>query len=180
MLGLPHLMQLQKVILDKGTERADARDQPSGNGGLPPLSSTSVRGMMPMLLLQAVQCALHVNATKVLTGLTQFCDATHLGLPPVEGPHGDRREFLHAFNIMLETVLPERSSVPVEAPLIDLDYAGVIKLANRLGVPLERTWTCQSSGPRPCHRCERCEARGRAFVDAGFVDPLGKALREPM
>ena len=115
-LGLPHLMQLQKAVLDKGSERADARDQPSGNNELPRLSSTSVRGMMPMLLLQAVQCALRVGATKVLTGLTQFCDATHLGLPPVEGPRGDRRDFLHAFNSMLESVLTERSFVVVEAP----------------------------------------------------------------
>lgn len=179
MLGLPHLLQLHKATLSKDREPAVTRGEPGGSGRSPLLSPASLAGMMPTVFLLGVQSALRVGATKLLTGLTQFGDATHLGQPAAVGPRGDRRAFLHAFNIMLESVLPERSSVVVEAPLIDLNCVEIIKLANRFRVPFEKTWSCEKSAPQPCHSCEACKARAGGFVEAGLVDPLVQPVREP-
>ncbi|MGD2108658.1 MAG: 7-cyano-7-deazaguanine synthase [Phycisphaerae bacterium] len=176
MLGLPHFMQLEKATLGAGDELAGVADARSGGRGAPALPRTSLRGLMPIMLLVAVQTALRLGASKVLTGLTQFGDAAHLALPRAEGARGDRREFLHSFTILVESVLPERTSVAVEAPLIDLVDAEVVKLAKRFDIPFEKTWSCEQSGPKPCGTCSRCTARADAFVKAGLVDPLGTGV----
>ena len=177
-LDLPHVAQLQNT--DPNEPGESSRDgETADDGASPVLSSASLRGLVSVLMSLGVQWALRLGASKVVTGLTQVCDATHLGLPPVEGSANGRREFIYSFNIMMESVLPRRSIVAVEAPLIDLEYTQIIKLAQRFRVPLERTWTCGQSRPHPCGRCEPCQARARAFVGAGVVDPLTTAVPQP-
>ena len=123
------------------------------------------------MLSVGVQGALRVGSASVAIGLMRNCDATHLGLPGLESAADQRREFLHAFNIMLETALRPRAPVRIEAPLMDLSYAEVIQLAVRFRVPLEKTWTCDGIGPQACGQCDACKARSRAFAEAALLDP---------
>ena len=177
-LNLPYVAQLQNTNhTEPGESSRDGETADDGASRM--LSPASLRGLVSVLMSLGVQCALRLGALKVITGLTQDCDATHLGLPPVEGSANGRREFIYSFNIMMESVLPRRSIVAVEAPLMDLEYTQIIKLAQRFRVPLERTWTCGQSRPHPCGRCEPCQARARAFVGAGVVDPLTTAVPQP-
>lgn len=50
-------------------------------------------------------------------------------------------------------------------PLIGLSGAGIVRLGRRLGVPLERTWTCRIDGPSPCARCDACRSRSRVLAE---------------
>ncbi len=140
------------------------------------LGPGGLRGLFPDLVSTAVQTALGIGATSVVTGLTRSGQGEHLGLPP-DDPRLDRRgECVHAFNIMLDALLKPQVNMCLETPLMDLSYGDVVKLGGRLGVPFEKTWTCLGAGPRPCDTCGPCKARGRAFAEAGLPDPAMTAL----
>ncbi|MCS7299320.1 MAG: 7-cyano-7-deazaguanine synthase QueC [Spirochaetia bacterium] len=84
----------------------------------------------------------------------------------------------------LETVLTTGSKfafegrrVVVHTPFIDLKKKDIILIAKELEVPFELTWSCYS--PRllgnivkPCMECPSCNARKKAFEEAGIQDTL--------
>ncbi|MEK7721972.1 MAG: 7-cyano-7-deazaguanine synthase QueC [Elusimicrobiota bacterium] len=60
-------------------------------------------------------------------------------------------------------------------PLIRLSKAAIARLAVKLNVPLELTWSCYRGGRKPCGHCDSCKLRAKGFADAGLKDPaLGK------
>ena len=73
---------------------------------------------------------------------------------------------------MLQYAKPSDRDLLVEAPLMDLNRAEVLKLGQRLRIPFEHTWTCYSSNTAPCHRCIACVNRESGFLQAGIADPL--------
>ena len=151
----------------RGRGRADSEP-----GGSP---VAAARGLMPVLLSVGVQWALRLGASTVGVGLSRFAEAAHLGLIADQGPTEGRREFVHAFNLMLESLPAQKPKIRVDAPLMDITYSQMIQLARRFGVPLEHTWTCERAGPRPCGRCDACKARAGAFIEAAIPDPLMSA-----
>ncbi len=166
---LPHVAQIKRWVTARRRSSpvaVESEEVPK----VPPADAT--RGLMPALLSVGVQCAMRVGASTVALGLSRLCDAGHVGLPSMEGASDGRRELVYAFNLMLEAIVPRRAKVRVEAPLMDLTYAQMVKLGQRFEVPLERTWTCEQRGPRPCERCGPCMTRARAFVETAMVDPL--------
>ncbi|HNQ24354.1 MAG TPA: 7-cyano-7-deazaguanine synthase [Phycisphaerae bacterium] len=172
-LQFPYLQQLRQLpglSLSAGNPPAPASGEPAGRPGgrLEPLPPGSVRGLLPTLLAIGVQVAQQVAAGTITIGLT---DTSPGPLSPPEAAPGQMREFVHAYNAMLETALPSRSLVRVEAPLIDLSFPEVIRLGQRYRVPFEWTYSCAGKGPQPCGACEGCQARARAFVAVGEVDP---------
>ena len=169
-LELPHLMRVQEQL--EGAERGPGTAFTSGVVGSHVLSPTSLRGLLPVLLQAAVQCAWRIGATQVMTGLSRLADTTHLGLPGNEGRPDRLREFLHAYQIMLDSCSASRHGVAIESPFVDMAYPDIIRLAAHLETPLDRTWTCDRGGSRPCGRCQPCTARAEAFVAAGLADPV--------
>ncbi len=69
----------------------------------------------------------------------------------------------------------EASAVEVVNPLIDYDKVEVLKLALKLKVPLELTWSCYEDRPFPCGACRGCSMRRKAFEAIGISDPLMSA-----
>jgi 7-cyano-7-deazaguanine synthase len=59
-------------------------------------------------------------------------------------------------------------------PLINLTKAEIVKLAIKLRVPLELTWSCYGGGKKPCGKCDSCKLRQKGFKLAGIKDPLIK------
>ncbi|MEK6544187.1 MAG: 7-cyano-7-deazaguanine synthase, partial [Elusimicrobiota bacterium] len=57
----------------------------------------------------------------------------------------------------------EGAAIKILTPLIRLDKAGIVRLARRLGVPVERTWSCYSGGKTPCLRCDSCKLRQKGL-----------------
>lgn len=66
----------------------------------------------------------------------------------------------------------EGKPIKIEAPLIALKKSEIIRLAGRLGAPLEWTWSCYKGGEFPCGVCDSCLLREKGFKEAGMVDPI--------
>ena len=172
-LGLAKLAALEVGYLPQlatlSGKPADPRRRSPKAAASPALSPNAERGLAPVLLALGVQAALQVGAARVVLGLSGDADASPL-LPEIEP--AQREEFVYTYNQMLEASLPHRSRVQVDAPLVGLTGAEVLRLATRQGVPLECTWDCHTAGPQPCGQCPGCTARGEAFRAVGHVDPL--------
>jgi 7-cyano-7-deazaguanine synthase len=66
----------------------------------------------------------------------------------------------------------EGSLVEIVNPLLNLSKIDVLKLAIKLKVPLELTWSCYESGDKPCGKCRGCIMRAEAFSAVNMEDPL--------
>jgi 7-cyano-7-deazaguanine synthase len=56
-------------------------------------------------------------------------------------------------------------------PLAEMDRTAIVKLAQKLNVPIELTWSCHAEGDRHCGRCYSCRQRLEAFATLGISDP---------
>jgi 7-cyano-7-deazaguanine synthase len=67
----------------------------------------------------------------------------------------------------------------VQAPLMDMTKAEIIKTGRALGVDYGLTWSCydphpplaEKGAPVHCGRCDSCLLRKKGFADAGVDDP---------
>ena len=59
----------------------------------------------------------------------------------------------------------------IEAPIIRMSKAEIVRYAVKLGAPLEHTWSCYAGGESPCGVCDSCELRAAGFATAGLADP---------
>ena len=57
-------------------------------------------------------------------------------------------------------------------PLRTMSKVEVVRLASRLRVPFEMTWSCHGDGRTHCWECDGCRQRELAFRQAGVHDPL--------
>ncbi len=62
----------------------------------------------------------------------------------------------------------------IQAPLIAMTKADIIREASRLGLDPAMSWSCYDPQPgrRPCGGCESCRLRAKGFAEAGVTDPL--------
>jgi len=133
-----------------------------GRGGVP---STYVPGRNTVLLSLAVSLADATGAAAVVTGANAL---DYSGYPDC------RPAFHRAFERVARLGTrsgEEGRGIRVLAPLLRLDKTGVVRLARRLGVPLERTWSCYRGASKPCGACDSCKLRAKGFASAGFPDP---------
>ena len=62
----------------------------------------------------------------------------------------------------------EGNTPQLVAPLIKKNKVDIIKEAVRLGVPIEKTWSCYKGGHKPCGLCDSCRIRDQALIEAGY------------
>ena len=107
--------------------------------------------------------------------------ATAVGADTVAfGAHGGdhaiypdcRPEFLTAYQQMARLAGTGflRDGFQVIAPFMTLTKADIVALADRLAVPLDRTWSCYRGGERHCGTCGTCVERREAFTLADVAD----------
>jgi len=171
---LPHMTQLRSAA---GSDAPESDAQVSRGivgsvSGIGTGTPVGAKGLLPVLCSLGLQAALGYRAVAVVLGLTKADDASHLGLSGIETHPDIRREFLHAFNIMGESLLRPRTAIKIEAPLVEIQYHEVMMLARRFQIPLDDTWTCEKAGASPCLQCAFCRARSAACAQAGLTDPL--------
>jgi len=82
-----------------------------------------------------------------------------------------RRGFFDAFQKAVARGTKASSRIRIYAPLVDKNKKEIIKTGLRLGVPFRLTWSCYAGGKAPCHRCDSCLFRERAFRELGVSDP---------
>ncbi|MHA1797433.1 MAG: 7-cyano-7-deazaguanine synthase, partial [Candidatus Helarchaeota archaeon] len=68
-----------------------------------------------------------------------------------------RTDFYTHFNSMLKICYDKQ--IEIIQPFINMSKEEVVKLGIELGVPLERTWSCQEAYEEPCKKCSSCETR---------------------
>ena len=88
-----------------------------------------------------------------------------------------RPEFVAAFEAMANLATKaavEGRRLTIEAPLMALDKAGIIREGVRLGVEYGLTSSCYdpSDEGAPCGGCDSCLLRAKGFAEAGVPDPL--------
>ncbi|MCX5796939.1 MAG: 7-cyano-7-deazaguanine synthase QueC [Elusimicrobia bacterium] len=133
--------------------------------GKGPIPSTYVPGRNTVFLSLAVSLADAAGAEAVVIGSNA---QDFSGYPDC------RPEFNAAFQKTARLGTrrgAEGKRLALLAPLQRLDKAGIVRLARRLKVPLELTWSCYAGGQRPCGRCDSCKLRARGFAAAGVKDP---------
>jgi len=167
-LDMPHAGQLQQQLANQAGE--SARDYTSGVIHSGSLSESTLRGLFPVLLSTGLQCATRVGAVILAVGVSRYADSSHVGWPLGAGHQDYQREMLHAFGIMAEAVLGQTATPKIEAPLLDVSYQEIFKLASNMKVLLDRTWSCERPGPRACGRCSRCKLRLEALAGAGLSE----------
>ncbi|MBK9610453.1 MAG: 7-cyano-7-deazaguanine synthase QueC [Dehalococcoidia bacterium] len=86
-----------------------------------------------------------------------------------------RPEFYQAITevIRLGSKVGAAYGVPIriEAPIITMSKADIVRYGNNIGAPLELTWSCYAGLDRPCGACDSCELRAAGFAAAGISDP---------
>ncbi len=78
------------------------------------------------------------------------------------------------FNNAMNTAIYEGSGkqLSIEAPFINKNKSGVVKLGMELGVPYELTWSCYEGHDKACGKCGTCIDRIAAFELNGIKDPI--------
>lgn len=129
-----------------------------GSGGVP---STYVPGRNTVFLALAASLADALGADAVVIGANAL---DYSGYPDCRPP------FIRAFETAARRGT-RRARLRVLAPLLRLDKAGIVRLARKVGAPLELTWSCYAGAARPCGRCDSCKLRAKGFREAGRPDP---------
>ena len=127
---------------------------------------TYVPARNTILLSFALGMAEVIDAEKIFIG-ANYLD--YSGYPDC------RPEYYDALNRLFRVATKktvEGGRIEVEAPFLKYTKADIVKLAVRLGVPLELTWSCYRGGELACGRCDSCKLRLKGFMEAGAVDPL--------
>ena len=89
-----------------------------------------------------------------------------------------RSEYIAAFeqmaNLATRAGVEGVTKVKIHAPLMELDKAGIIRLASSLNVDLRLTHSCYDPDERgrACGWCDSCALRLKGFAEAGLTDPV--------
>jgi 7-cyano-7-deazaguanine synthase len=97
--------------------------------------------------------------------------------PDSSGYPDCRPEYYDAFNALLRVGTKE-GRVRVEAPLLHMTKAAIVRLGLELGAPFPLSWSCYQNSALACGRCESCRLRRGAFRVAGASDPIAYAAGE--
>jgi 7-cyano-7-deazaguanine synthase len=87
-----------------------------------------------------------------------------------------RPEFIEAFERLARLATKagvEGARFRIQAPLIDMSKADIIRAGTALGVDFSMTVSCYQAGPdgAACGKCDSCRLRAAGFAAAGIADP---------
>lgn len=104
-------------------------------------------------------------------------EAIYIGANSVDysGYPDCRPEFFEAFQKVLNVGTKcgvEGHPVKIMTPILSMSKAEIVKLATKLGAPLQYTWSCYNGGEKACGHCDSCLLRLKGFEEAGIKDPV--------
>lgn len=127
-----------------------------------------------LFLTLAANRAQEKNITTIVTGVCQMDNANY---------DDCRQVFLDATEDYINKALGHdhrgTEKIKIEAPLMFLDKAESIRLANDVGAmaALGFSHTCYAGEYPPCGKCHSCVLRAQGFKDAKIDDPLIKRAK---
>lgn len=135
-----------------------------GGAGIP---VTYVPARNTVFLSLALALAEVVDADRIVIGVN-FLD--YSGYPDC------RPEYIAAFQALARLATKrgvEGGTLAIEAPLIKLSKADIIRRGQELGVDYSLTVSCYQADDegRACGRCDSCRLRSEGFGRAGVTDP---------
>jgi 7-cyano-7-deazaguanine synthase len=91
-----------------------------------------------------------------------------------------RPEFISAFTALANLATRcgvEGNTIQIQAPLINMAKADIIRLGIQLGVDYGATSSCYNpqlvgTKTQACGECDSCQIREAGFVEAGYLDPV--------
>ncbi|MEW6067937.1 MAG: 7-cyano-7-deazaguanine synthase QueC [Nitrospirota bacterium] len=94
-----------------------------------------------------------------------------------------RPEFLKAFedmaNLATKVSVEGKMKFKINAPLISMKKAEIIKLGIKLGLDYSLTWSCYDpQHGEPCNLCDSCLIREKGFQEAGIKDHLAPVIHK--
>ena len=135
-----------------------------GSSGIPP---TYVPARNTIMLAVALGWAEVLGATDIFCGVNAV---DYSGYPDC------RPEFIAAFEQLANLATKagvEGARLRIQAPLVQLSKADIVREGMRLGVDFGATVSCYQADAagRACGRCDACRLRRQGFADAGVADP---------
>ena len=167
-----HLVVPVNLRLFGGSALTDEIDVPKGrsreamSAGIP---ITYVPARNTIFLSFALAWAEVLEASHVFLGVNAI---DYSGYPDC------RPEYIEAFermaNLATKAGLEGRTRLKIHTPLMGLSKAGIVKLAEELGLDFRLTHSCYDPDGegRPCGACDSCALRLKGFAEAGLTDPL--------
>ncbi|GGG57039.1 7-cyano-7-deazaguanine synthase [Pseudohongiella nitratireducens] len=142
-------------------------DVPEEEGSPDEIPVTYVPARNTVFLSYALGWAEVLDASAIFIGVNAL---DYSGYPDC------RPDFIGAFERMANLATRagvEGHAISIEAPLINMSKADIIRCGVDSGVDYGLTVSCyQADGEgRACGRCDSCRLRRKGFVDAGVEDP---------
>jgi 7-cyano-7-deazaguanine synthase len=128
------------------------------------IPSTYVPGRNTVFIALALSLAEARGAERIILG---FNAVDYSGYPDC------RPDYLKAYQELAQLASKagrEGRAPQLWAPLVQWNKARIVHEALRLGVPIERTWSCYAGGEYPCGVCDSCRIRDAALREAGRSD----------
>ena len=159
------------ALTDDGIAVPRGRDAAEMSEGIP---VTYVPARNTLFLSYGLALAEVMNARSIFVGANAV---DYSGYPDC------RPEYLQAFETMANLATRmgveakgDDERVRIQAPIVSLSKADIIREGVRLGVDYSLTWSCYDpqpakDGPRACGGCDACQIRRKGFVDADVADP---------
>jgi len=138
------------ALLDKNIKIPKSRSLSDMSKDIP---STYVPGRNTIFLSFAFSYAEAIGADAIFIGANAI---DYSGYPDC------RPEYLKSFQEVIKKASVNRG-IKIEAPLIKMTKPQIAKLAIKLKVPVDLTWSCYSGGKEPCGVCDSCILRKKAF-----------------
>ncbi|AKL97383.1 7-cyano-7-deazaguanine synthase QueC [Endomicrobium proavitum] len=123
------------------------------------IPATYVPGRNTLFLSYGLSYAESINARSIFIGANAL---DYSGYPDC------RPEFIKAYNGLLKSL---GLKITVQAPLVNMTKAQIIKLGGKLKVPYQYTWSCYNGLKKPCGTCDSCKLRAKGFKEAELNDP---------
>lgn len=148
------------------TDSIEVPKDRTGNSGIP---VTYVPARNTIFLSFALAYAEVIEAAHIFIGVNAV---DYSGYPDC------RPEFISAFegmaNLATRAGIEGRMHLKIEAPLLHMTKADIVRKAFELGVELQLTHSCYDpdAAGRPCGGCDSCVLRRKGFAEAGYADPL--------
>jgi 7-cyano-7-deazaguanine synthase len=158
-------------ILDSTLTRPD-RALPKGRARSDRIPSTYVPARNTIFLSLALGYAESQGAERIYLGANAI---DYSGYPDCRPAY--LRAFQRLAKLATKAGVEGRRRLQIEAPLLRLSKAQIVRLGERLGVPWALTWSCYEGGRAPCGRCDSCRLRAKGFEEAGFEDPAARTGR---
>ena len=81
------------------------------------------------------------------------------------------RAYQHLANLATKRGV-EGKPIRINAPLLHLTKAEIIKTGMKLNVPFAKTWSCYRGEAKACGHCDSCLLRLKGFQEAKVKDPI--------